>query len=95
MSLTIAETLRQAAEYYLWDGEGEYAYGNDGRYMYSCDAVYWSKDFNKNWGVFLEELGVLTWSTSQFNEFPAGPVRQAARYAWLLFAADIAEEWGV
>jgi hypothetical protein len=31
----------------------------------------------------------------EFSEFAPGPERQAARYAWLKFAAMIAEEQGV
>ena len=47
----------------------------------------------------LENMGLLTWSVRQFEEFEIGkditPESQGARYAWLKFAAMIAESQGV
>lgn len=43
---------------------------------------------------FLHELG-MGYGFSVFSDVPAGVERQRARVEWLLFAADIAEEWGV
>jgi fructose-1,6-bisphosphatase len=66
----------------------------------SCDTFnpYHNKSVNcaemlkcKN---FLEELGLNAESYNAFNEFKVGEERQSVRYAWLMFAADIAEEEG-
>lgn len=49
---------------------------------------------------FLTSLGLILHpederDDGEFHEFPKGPERQAVRYAWLKFAAMIAEEEGL
>jgi hypothetical protein len=43
----------------------------------------------------LSNMGLDLKAFNCFCEFPMGVERQGARYAWLMFAADIAEEQGV
>lgn len=45
--------------------------------------------------AFLNSLGCATYSTKAFSEFKGNKQRQAARYAWLMFAAQVAEEEGL
>lgn len=73
---------------------------------FSCDAVYEALsaknlsdndyyDLADNTMSFLEQLGLSTNSCQAFDEFKGGAQRQEARYAWLMFAAMVAEEEGL
>lgn len=99
---TIAETLHYAADECLWDGRW------DGRSRghiskYSCDAVHLaafdlglSECKRKAMFTGLRRMGVDTRGLLQFSDFVNDSRRaQGARYAWLKFAAMIAEEQGV
>jgi hypothetical protein len=98
-----SELLRRAANEHLWEGEGVYQFYTEKK-QFSCDSVnqaYRTATRNK-WATtpshvkaFLKELGVNLNGFHEFDEFPHGPACQGARYAWLMFAADIADEWGV
>lgn len=94
----IADTLRRAADEHLWDGVAigsRTSAGNCGQ-AYSCGAVWQCLN---NWDIHspaiihLHNLGVGV--SAQFEEFEQGPERQSVRYAWLMFAADMAEEFGL
>lgn len=98
-----SELLREAADRNLWNGEGAYVY-QSGACRYSCDAVQaaYRRLTGRSYAtlplkvkMFLCELGVGTRSLIEFDDVLPGPQRQGARYAWLMFAADIADEWGV
>jgi hypothetical protein len=94
---TIAEVLHRAADDFLWDGR-EYASGGVAA---SCFAV---EDAANSVGAAdelvdrcfdgLKAMGVDV-SKFDFGDFRDSPERQGARYAWLKFAAMIAEEQGV
>lgn len=93
----IADTLREAADEHLCDGSGDHrtAAGYPGQ-TFSCGAVWqcldkWDSDLPAI--VHLHDLGVGV--SGQFDEFEEGPERQSVRYAWLMFAADMAEEFGL
>lgn len=98
--MTVAQVLRLAANTCLWNG-----YARDTgirKAAMSCIAVDVAMDVAGPYVVprdktrqHLRRLGVNCTSTREFDEFPPGPKRQSARYAWLMFAADIAEEWKV
>jgi hypothetical protein len=93
--MTIAKLLHRAADRHLSSTD---SYGWD-KEVESCSAVIVAAqkmdvDYRPVWRE-LEKMGVNTRSIRQFEEFPPGPERQAARYAWLKFAAMIAEEQGV
>jgi hypothetical protein len=92
---TIAELLHKAADSHL----SRAGVGGRDKEVESCTAVVvaaekMNVDYRPVWHG-LQEMGVYTFSFMQFEEFPRGPERQAARYAWLKFAALIAEEQGV
>lgn len=97
---TIAEVLHRAADEFLAD-DGEWPYVDDNGVLknrYSCAAVCDALDAMKasvglEKAIFagLEELGCNTASMTEFQL--RNP--QSARYAWLKFAALIAEEQGV
>ena len=96
--MKISEILHEAADVYLWDGIEDDAWCSE----YSCCAVSDAVQALRVSGVCekriyrgLEEMGVNVTNVYQFNEFPFGEQRQAARYSWLKFAAMIAEEQGV
>lgn len=108
--LTIAEILHIAADKYLWDGSGKFIDSPLDKEEFSCCAIYtvvlnnWSSlqfagcnplaaDAMIDNGM--RAMGLKPMSTKEFNDVPPGPKRQAARYAWLKFAAMIAEEQGV
>lgn len=90
----VADTLRRAADEHLWDGVG--SYWESPTQVFSCGAVWqclhdWS--YNTPTLVHMKDLGVGV--DGQFDEFAEGPERQSVRYAWLMFAADMAEEFGL
>jgi hypothetical protein len=99
MNVTIAEVLHFAADELLWDGSGD----TDPDYIYSCDAAMRAAQRLGGWGLWpvvecgLANMGVDTGSLGQFDNIGdrMSAERQAARYAWLKFAALIAEEQGV
>jgi hypothetical protein len=92
--MTIAELLHRAADRHLSSA----GVGGFDTEVESCSAVMVAaKKMNVDYHPVchgLQEMGV-NLSYMQFEEFPRGPERQAARYAWLKFAAMIAEEQGV
>lgn len=107
---TIAEVLHLAADKYLeydhyYGIVGEF----HKRELFSCDAVdsaAWESfqkwdhdilfdDFIDPIMRGLENMGVNTSSSIQFIEYSNLEERQGARYAWLKFAAMMAEEQGV
>jgi hypothetical protein len=71
-----------------------------GKSQYSCDAFHHfnmhhiTYEFQKEIEDFLYELGLNPETINAFTEFEPGEERQSVRYAWLMFAADIAEEEG-
>jgi hypothetical protein len=86
---TIAEVLHRAADRYLepvFAGEPT-SYSCEA--IYEADAVLWPRICKG-----LSEMGLVPHSVTQFEDVPPDE-RQAARYAWLKFAAMIAEEQGV
>lgn len=103
-TVKISDILNRAADEYLAPNlylaySPEYNY--DG--TFSCDAVYdaiqelpISDDLPLIGFIFdfLESLGLQKASTNYcaFEEFEEGEERQQVRYAWLKFAAMIAEE---
>jgi hypothetical protein len=91
---TIAEVLHRAADEFLWNGIREP--GGNLR-EYSCGSAYAScgPSYYKKIKPGLAAMGLDTDSYTEFDELPEGPKRQGARYAWLKFAAMIAEEQGV
>lgn len=96
--MKISDALHEAADNHLWDGIGFDTWGSG----YSCFAVddalrKLAVHHTVEQSIFkgLEEMGVDIERTDQFDEFPEGEQRQAARYNWLKFAAMIAEEQGV
>jgi hypothetical protein len=91
---TIAELLHRAADRHLSSAGA----GGRDKEVESCCAVIVAAqkmdvDYRPVWHG-LQEMGV-NFSFYEFEEFPRGHERQAARYAWLKFAAMIAEEQGV
>lgn len=95
----VADNLRRAANELLWDGRGTRA--TDGtQCKYSCGAV---GTLLCNWGFSPEDdfLCMVSNGFAPFQsgnamaEFAKGEERQGVRYAWLMFAADIAEEWNI
>lgn len=93
--MSIADVLHRAADEFLWDGIAP-VMSQD----YSCAALYlatgpgWTYEYRVALAG-LRNMGVDVGSYGEFDEFPEGPERQAARYMWLKFAALIAEEQGV
>jgi hypothetical protein len=94
---TIAEVLHRAADEFLWDGESQRTWDSD--YLYSCDAIFAGLNLPANIRTRIKlgliEMGLDAEDFYHFDDFRAGPQRQGARYAWLKFAAMIAEEQGV
>lgn len=95
----IAKILRLAADEHLWDG----TFPRQDLPEYSCNAVdsvdhpdhevvYDPKTFLLYLGLTRSEFG--GGDARAFSEFVRGEERQSVRYAWLHFAADIADEWG-
>lgn len=100
--MKLSELLRAAANEALWNGYRAVFRGDEtGIAEYSCNAVM-EQEYRcalgdlrgLGAGYFLSTLGVSIGSLSEFDEFAYGIERQAVRYAWLMFAADIAEEEG-
>lgn len=96
---TIAEILHTAADEYLWAGPGDRRRRTS---PYSCLAIGLAEGspYDDPWPSpsirsGLEELGVSCHALGEFSEFTKQKDRQGARYAWLKFAALLAEEQGV
>jgi hypothetical protein len=92
----VAELLRLAADNHLcyaWEDLRE------NTVWYSCLAVITASPLGspvlEKTLDFLAELGCNTRSNRQFEEFQSMTERQCARFSWLHFAADIAEEEGL
>jgi hypothetical protein len=96
---TIAEVLHRAADEFLWDGFGPIGTKEYASCLAICRAMGRAEwDTYKPYGpVFtgLRRLGLDPRTVGAFNEFEPNEERQGARYAWLKFAALIAEEQGV
>lgn len=101
----VAELLRRAANENLHEGFDPTSNAVSGFYdprvhTYSCNAIEHAA-MRKGWGDYvlikrhLGNLGLDCGAGADFAEFMGGPVRQSVRYAWLMFAADLAEEWDV
>src|SRR5574337_1979809 len=98
---TIAEVLHEAADVYLpanWEGDSLWGH-------FSCNAIQRAlevmvPDIDENSDLYdrirtgLSRLGLKTHSDKEFGEFNRFE-RQEVRYAWLKFAAMLAEEQGV
>lgn len=98
--IKISEILHKAADEFLWNGHGSFF--DQPLSRYSCDAVtkaiiFLNVPYEIDSNLFegLENMGLDTESCNQFDEFKNAIDCQAARYAWLKFAAMIAEEQGV
>jgi|OpeIllAssembly_1097287.scaffolds.fasta_scaffold01773_5 hypothetical protein len=101
---SISKLLRRAANKHLWDGKHSEVWTKDsevtdGKEPYTCDSIYRAAMANRSdWATyyaamdFLRGLGCPTDSLRAFHEFTFGEERQGARYAWLMFAAAVAEE---
>lgn len=96
--MKISAILYKAANEHLWTGEGDWPFVEKDVEVYSCIAAQKAFPIDKFWNfypktmAFLQALGCDTNSTECFNEFKDKKTKQAARYAWLMFAAHIAEE---
>lgn len=102
---TIAQVLHLAADKYLYSGGGRVLN------FYSCCAIQSAlsgflirgeltiserKRLERRIFKGLKNMGLNPSATNQFNEFgDFSKEAQGARYAWLKFAAMIAEEQGV
>jgi hypothetical protein len=100
----ISEILHSAADEWL----KQCRIWPDSRSTYSCIAIalaitprdyypYRKIDTDIEHRIMkgLRNMGLSTDSLDEFTEFAEGEERQAVRYAWLKFAALIAEEQGV
>lgn len=103
--ITIAQILHLAADKYLYSGSGQVLN------FYSCCAIQSalsgflirgkltiseSKELERRIFKGLKNMGLNPSATNQFGEFATfSRESQGARYAWLKFAAMIAEEQGV
>lgn len=95
----VAETIPQREDQLVFDKSYQSWYGAGNTSIYICDNLdRLDNDGKSTVGAkardFLHELG-MGYGFSVFSDIPAGVERQRARVEWLLFAADIAEEWGV
>ncbi len=103
----ISDILFIAANEYLWDGSWIRPANLQ---QYSCTAIFFTlaklkgvrvcdiPTQNAKWrGIKkgLQEMGVRCSSYTQFCDFNTMEQIQQARYAWLMFAHDIALEQGV
>jgi hypothetical protein len=107
MNYTIAEILHVAADKFLASKESEYWLNGGTKEKYSCNAVECSvskvcKDYISYIPLLdriyegLEAMGCPVDSCDAFqNDQNINEENQQARYAWLKFAAMIAEEQGV
>lgn len=98
---TIAEILHYAADVCLWDGITSVHWPDAD--PASCCAIgsacvalipKFSEEYFYRIDAGLRNMGLNT-DDVNFLTFQRGPKRQGARYAWLKFAAMIAEEQGV
>lgn len=108
--ITIATILNRAADRHLWSGQEE-RWREQQRTEYalnefSCcaidDAIHEANlsdqdriDMVKRIFQAVRDLGVVTGSMRQFDEFSCCADRQAARYARLKLVAQLAKEQGV
>ena len=95
--MKISAILRDAANNHLWDGREARRIGA----LYSCHAVHRALDAYPGLREsmddvfsFLTWMGVDTPKGNLFDEFKTCREQQQVRYAWLMFAADFAEELG-
>jgi hypothetical protein len=109
MKPTIAEILHYAADKKLAVDKYEYWYFGGNKEKFSCCAVeeaivalHPMLDYSVHNKIFdrictgLENMGCPTRSTDAFGDAQEfSPENQQARYAWLKFAAKMAEEQGV
>jgi hypothetical protein len=100
----LAKLLRKAAKKHLSSGVKDPWNESLTKKHFSCDAVLAAcpkrhrgvgRYYDVNVVAFLESLGCHCNRVTEFDQFEAGPERQGARYAWLMFAALIAEEEGI
>jgi len=107
--IKISDVLHLAADKYLAYSELEWLYSE--KLRFSCDAIRSAineLDANYDSRNYLHEviksglfnMGLIVCSCREFAEFTPNfesvtPESQGARYAWLKFAAMIAEEQGV
>lgn len=102
----VAELLWRAANEHLSDTakHWEDARPSNGEDLYTCDAIgsasaaSWRDHVEAMARELVDELGLSAYKDDQFSafdEFDAGPVRQGARYAWLMFASMYAQELGI
>lgn len=91
--MKISKILRKAADTELACGTRSMW-----KHIWSCNAVAVIPTRGKDADAayeFLEELGLWCGSSSAFDEFPSGAIRQGARFLWLDFAALVAESEGL
>ena len=106
MSVKLSDVLWIAANEYLCHD----TYKWDSKSAYSCAAVesialnMYEKgkislkeysDLTSQFKAGAKALGLDTITMTAFSEFPPGPSRQEARYAWLMFCYDLAIEQGL
>ena len=94
----ISKTINRAIDKHLSETASAEDRRVDGRYRYSCDAIWHASHCgfeDEQIGKFLREMGCRTTSATQFDSFPEGECRQMARAIWLTWAAMIAEEEGL
>lgn len=93
--------IRQAANESLWDGKGSYYAARDAKSAkggslekMSClavDTVEKVGDIVFTW--LFQEMGA--YDGFRDTDFEPGEELQSVRYAWLMFAASIADEWNL
>lgn len=98
----IAAVLRSAADQYLWNPSRHGAFFAAKEPFRTFGAPFEAvpdhavglvnveRDLSNAASQWLAELGMP--AEQDHEEFERGIVRQSARYAWLMFAADLAEE---
>lgn len=93
----ISTILRLAANEYLYDGRGLRYKSRFSCFAIreACDALGAYPYHRERIMIGLRRMGLKTNSLMAFEKFPIGHLRQGARFAWLHFAADIAEEQGL
>lgn len=83
----VSTIIRAAANNRLWDGISP----PEGKFTMSCLAVFREERESSRAGDWLmNEM-----EAHMPHEIPIGHERQAFRYAWLMFAADLADEWNI
>ena len=93
--MKISDQIRYAAGNHLWDGVSARP---PKRCAYSCNALANIPNLEYTLKPLLEEMGLPRSLDSigfaaNFREFQFQAEAQQARYAWLMFVADIYEEW--